>query len=191
MYVCQQNFPRRNYMSGIRAEQMWRGPAVGQVKRKPDILLLTPAIFGGAAAFILGFGFHGRCLTSGYHKFIFFINILAIISSLGVGAYIYELLKYAEDGDKFVGIVPPLLIIVFFYAAVFNLVYSLYPETYRGTIGDTRLSQFFSFLALSAGTITVGETFGVEINNPGAQILNALEGLFALLVFTLIISLAR
>jgi len=156
------------------------------VHYSPNILLLTPAIFGGAAAFILGFGFYGHCLTGGFNKYIFFANIFAIIVSLGVGAYIYEArLNDAKLGD----IIVPALLLIFFFAALFNLTYSLYPESFSGTIGDTPITQFLSFMSISVGAISVGETLNVTPEKASTQILVAIEAVFSLFVLSLIIAI--
>ena len=155
----------------------------------PNPTLITPAIFGGLAAFGLGFGFFGHCLTGGYSKFIFFVNIYAIIATFGVGYYIYQLTHW-EAGDRwFADIILPIIIITLFYATVYNFIYSLYPFTFSGTIGDTRITQFLSFTAKSIGAISVGETFNVTALTTGTQILAAIETLFNFFVITLLISL--
>lgn len=151
----------------------------------PNILLLTPTILGGAALFILSFGFYGHCLTGGYNKYIFFANIYAIIASLGVGAYIYE----ARMDDASLGdIIVPALLLIFFFSVLYNLTYSLYPESFSGTIGDTPLTQYFSFLSISIGAISVGETLNVTPEKASTQILVAIEAVFSLFVLSLIIA---
>jgi len=155
----------------------------------PDLILLTPSIFGGAAAFILGFGFHDHPLAGGYSKFIFFVDVLAYIATIGTGYYIYQLLDHKKDNGRFKDIILPVLIIVLFYASTYNLVYSLYPDSFEGTIGRNRITQFLSFLAMSVGSISVGETFNITIEDTGTQILMAGETLFNLFVITLIVAL--
>lgn len=152
-------------------------------------ILLTPAIFGGLAAFSVGFGYFGHNLTSGYSKVIFFVNIYAIIATFGVGYYIYELV-HRETGDvKYNDIILPVISITLFYAAAYNLIYSLYPSTFTGTIGDTPITQFLSFVAKSIGAISVGETFNVTALTTGTQVLAAIETLFNFFVITLLIAL--
>lgn len=169
------NKPGANHLSG------W-----SSIHYSPNVLLLTPAIFGGAAAFILGFGFYGHSLTGGFNKYIFFANIFAIIVSLGVGAYIYEArLKDAKLSD----IIVPALFLIFFFAALFNLTYSLYPESFSGTIGDTPITQFLSFMSISVGAISVGETLNVTPEKASTQILVAIEAVFSLFVLSLIIAI--
>ncbi|NLI92302.1 MAG: hypothetical protein GX434_08885 [Peptococcaceae bacterium] len=158
-------------------------------EKTPNLLLLTPAIFGTAGMFILGFGFYGHSLTSGYSKFIFFIVIYAIIASLGAGLYIYQLLHLKDVDSRLYDIVQPLLAIAIFFAATFNLVYSLYPSSFSGTIGDTKITQFLSFLALSIGSISVGETFDVSPQTAGVQILLATESFWNLFAISILISL--
>lgn len=160
-------------------------PGWSAVHHSPNVLLLTPAIFGGVAAFILGFGFYGHCLSSGFNKYIFFANILAIIASLGVGFYIYEArMKDASFSD----IIVPAILLIIFFATLYNLTYSLYPETFSGTIGDTPIAQFLSFLSISIGSMSVGETLNVTPEKASVQILIGIEAIFSLFVLSLIIA---
>jgi hypothetical protein len=154
-----------------------------------NIPLLTPAIFGGAAAFALGFFFYGRCRNTGYKKVIFFVDIFSLIATFGVGAFIYRSFKLKEHDGRYYQIVWPVAFIIFFYASVYNVIYSLYPHTLSGTIGKTPMTQFLSFLALSIGSITVGESFGINFEDAGVQILGGTEALFNLYVLSLIVSL--
>ena len=155
----------------------------------PNPILLTPAIFGGLAAFSVGFGYYGYSLTSGYSKFIFFVNIYAIIATFGVGYYIYQLVQRKTGYARFLNIIFPVILIILFYAAVFNLIYSLYPFSFKGTIGDTRITQFLSFLARSIGTISIGESFGISVETAGVQTLTSIEALFNFFVITLLLAL--
>lgn len=150
------------------------------------LLLLTPAIFGSAAAFILGFGFYGRNLTAGYTKYIFFTNIYALITSLGVGTFVYAA---RENKTTVAEVILPASLLMFFYGTVFNLTYSLYPETFSGTIGSTPLSQFLSFLSMGVANVSVGETLDVVPKKPGVQVLLSITGLFSLFVLGIIISM--
>jgi len=155
----------------------------------PNLLLLTPAIFGGFGAFIVGFGYYGHSLTGGYSKFILFVNIYAIIATFGTGYYIYELVQKRTGDARFSDIILPILVIILFYAAIYNLIYSLYPSTFKGTIGDTKITQFLSFLARSVGTISIGESFSISVETSGVQVLTSAEALFNFFVITLLISL--
>ncbi|WP_415535247.1 hypothetical protein [Dehalobacter sp. 4CP] len=160
------------------------------VPSRANPMLLTPAIFGAAAALTVGFGLHGRSFSSGYSKFIFFVNIYAVIASLGAGAYIFETLTLDESKDaKLKDIIFPLITIILFFALLFNLVYTLYPSSFSGTIGKTPVTQLISFLSLSIGSISVGETFNVTPEKSGTQILAAVESFWNLFVLSLLISL--
>ncbi|RJE47578.1 MULTISPECIES: hypothetical protein [unclassified Dehalobacter] len=160
------------------------------VPSRANPMLLTPAIFGAAAALTVGFSLHGRSFSSGYSKFIFFVNIYAVIASLGAGAYIFETLTLDESKDaKLKDIIFPLITIILFFALLFNLVYTLYPSSFSGTIGKTRVTQFISFLSLSIGSISVGETFNVTPEKSGTQIMAAVESFWNLFVLSLLISL--
>lgn len=155
----------------------------------PNQLLLTPAIFGGSAAFILGFSFYGHSLSGNCSKLIFFLNVFSGIVTLGVGAYIYQLLHIEPLDARFKDIFLPLLTLILYYAFTYNLIYSLYPGAFSGVIGKSRLTQFISFLAMSIGSISIGETLNVSPENAGIQILVAIEHLFNLFVITLLISI--
>ncbi|UWG97024.1 hypothetical protein LPY66_19480 [Dehalobacter sp. DCM] len=155
-----------------------------------NIILLTPAILGTAAAWVTSFGFYGRSLSFGYRKFIFFTDIYTILASLGAGAYIFQLLELDESKDaKLKDIILPLVSVILLFALTYNMIYSLYPDTFSGTIGKTPVTQFMSFLSLSIGSISVGETFNVTPEKPGTQILAALESFWNLFVLSLLISL--
>jgi len=157
--------------------------------RRPNLLLLTPAIFGSAAAFIVGFGRFGHSLSCGYDKYIFFITVYVIIASLGTGAYIYEVMSVETGRARLSQIILPLLTVVIMFALLYNLTYTLYPCTYSGTIGDTPITQFLSFLSLSVGLISVGESFNINREKTGSQILGAIESFWNLFVLSLVIAL--
>ncbi len=163
--------------------------AQGDHNSDPNQLLLTPAIFGSAAAFIVGFGRYGHSLSCGYNKYIFFTSVYAIIASIGAGIYIYEVMRYAHNDSKLSKIILPLFTIILFFALLFNMTYTLYPFTFSGTIGDTKITQCLSFLALSIGSISVGETFNVTPEKTGSQILAAIESFWNLFALSLIIAL--
>lgn len=175
----------------INTKQNWSlsgnpNPYALPVAHHPDIIYLTPAIFGSAAGFILGLRFFGHNLTAGYPKFIFFVNIYGLITSLGVGVFIYE---SRVDKTAVTEVLLPALLLMFFFGTVLNLTYSLYPDTFSGTIGNTPITQFISFLSLSIANISAGETLNVVPEKPGVQMLLAIAGLFSLFVFSIIISL--
>ncbi|NLO97452.1 MAG: hypothetical protein GX091_05215 [Peptococcaceae bacterium] len=154
-----------------------------------NVLLLTPAIFGGTAFFILGFVFYGRHLKKGYKKFIFFLNIWALLASLGAAVYIYQLFKARNKSRRFDLIVWPSAMLIFFYGSAYNLLYSLYPCTFGGTIGKTPISQFLSFMTFAIGYISIGDSFSITHEKTGTQVLAAIEALFNLYVLSLIVSL--
>ncbi len=166
-----------------------RNPYGLQNNNPPNKIMLTPAIFGGFAAFSVGFGYFGHSLTTGYSKFIFFVNIYAIIATFGVGYYIYDSVHAETRDARYSDIILPIVTIILFYAAVYNLIYSLYPITFKGTIGDTKITQFLSFIARSIGTISIGESFGISVETAGVQSLTSIEALFNFFVITLLIAL--
>jgi hypothetical protein len=155
----------------------------------PNPLLLVPAVFGGLAAFSLGFGFFGHNLSGGYSKFIFFLDVYAIISTFSVGYLVFHLIHYEAGAIRYTDIIIPIIILTLFYATVYNFIYSLYPGTFSGTIGNTPITQFLSFTAKSIGIISIGESFNVTAEDTGVQILTAIEALFNFFVITLLFSL--
>jgi uncharacterized membrane protein YsdA (DUF1294 family) len=161
-------------------------PTWNTEQRSPDMRLLAPAIFGGTAAFILGFRFFGHCLSSGENKFIFFANIYAFIASLGAGSYIYESRKNQAALSE---VIIPAVLLIFFFGTVYNLTYGLYPGTFSGTIGKTPITQLLSFMSISIGAISVGETLNVIPETAPIQILVATEAIFSLFVLSMIISI--
>lgn len=183
------NMPQGNFQMNTKQDWYMKGtvnpyglPATNQ----PNLIYLTPAFFGSAAGFILGLRFFGHNLTAGYSKYIYFINIYALITSLGVGVFIYE---SRIDKTEVAEVLLPALLLMFFFGTILNLTYSLYPDTFSGTIGGTRITQFLSFLAMGVANISVGETLDVVPKKPGVQILLSITGLFSLFVFSIIISL--
>lgn len=166
-----------------------RNPYGLQNNDPPNKILLTPAIFGGLAAFSVGFGYFGHSLTTGYSKFIFFVNIYAIIATFGTGYYIYQLVHRKTGDARFSDIILPIATIILFYATIYNLIYSLYPITFKGTIGDTKITQLLSFFARSIGTISIGESFSISVETAGVQTLTSIEALFNFFVITLLIAL--
>lgn len=166
-----------------------RNPYGLKAADSPNILYLIPAFFGSSAAFIVGFSFFGHSLTCGYSKVIFFINVYAIIVSIGAGVYVFELLSFRDGDSRFFGLILPLISVILFFALAFNLIYSVFPFTFSGTIGDTPLTQFLSFLSLSIGSISVGETFNISPEKTGTQVLASMESFWNLFILSLLISL--
>jgi hypothetical protein len=157
------------------------------LSKTPNLLLLTPAIFGSAAAFILGFRFFGHDLTTGYKRYIYFLNIYTFLASLGVGLYIYE---SRVDKTSLYAVFFPALLLMFYFGSVFNLTYSLYPDTFAGSIDASNpISQFVVFLALGIANVSVGGTVDVVPKKPGVKILFSITGLFTLFIFSVIVSL--
>lgn len=136
--------------------------------KTPNILLLTPAILGSAAGFILGFRFFGHNLTTGYKRYIYFLNIYTFLTSMGVGSFIY---KSRIDKTSLYEVFFPALLLMFYFGSVFNLTYSLYPDTFSGS------------------NVSVGGTVDVVPKKTGVKILFSITGLFALFIFSVIVSL--
>lgn len=134
-------------------QQNWQSYPVRQNENIPagtgkkNYVILYPAIFGGVAAFVTGFGFYG----CGDHRLsgrtLALVDIYALIAALGTGFYILNLL--GDDDEKIrdfehlkkelLSISLPIFITIFFFGSVFNLVYSLDRQSFEGTIGKKRL----------------------------------------------------
>jgi len=154
---------------------------------QPSLLLLTPAIFGSAAAFILGFRFYGHNLTRGYDRFIYFVDIYSFLATLGVGYFIYE--SRLEKMGLY-DVLLPALLLMFYFGTVFNLTYSLYPESFSGSVDNsTPVTQFLAFLSLGINNISVGGTLDIAPVKAGVKVLFSITGLFTLFIFSVIISL--
>ena len=174
----------------------------------PKIELLTPAIFGGLGAFMVGSLLKRRSVSenftnkvdkeisgqylerysSGFRKLEFFINILSIISLLGCTAYIYEEIKRDGGIRRFTAVLPTVLIIIFLFASEDYLLYTVCPGCYEGVVSDSRVGDFLNFVALSIGAISVGESYGITPKTTGTKLLLAQESLFNLFVLALLIS---
>ncbi|HWQ72422.1 MAG TPA: hypothetical protein VN370_08900, partial [Desulfitobacteriaceae bacterium] len=155
--------------------------------KEPNLIFLTPAIFGSVVGFILGFRFFGHNLTIGYERYIYFLNIYTFIASMGVGFFIYE---SRIDKTSLYEVLLPALLLMFYFGTIFNLTYSLYPDTFSGSIDAfTPISQFVVFLSLGITSISVGGTVDVVPQKPGVKMLFSIAGLFSLFIFSIIISL--
>ncbi len=123
------------------------------------------------------------------------IDIYAVIAALGAGDYILELLeqdgkdRHNELKEVLLSISIPIFTTIFFFSSVFNLIYNLDEECFEGKIGKTKTTQYFSFLALSIGNISVGDSLGISPARTGTQILLAIESIFTLFAISLLISL--
>lgn len=198
----------------IQREKIWdknypyrkQNPSKGT---SPNIVLLTPAIFGGLGAFMVSSllrkrkpsGDSGEKVnedvsgqnleadpTTGFYKLEFFLNILSIIALTGCTAYIYE--GIASDGGirRFASVVPTVVIIIFLFASEDYLLYTVCPTCYEGVVGNSGIGNFMNFVALSIGAISVGESYGITAKTTGAKLLLAQESLFNLFVLALLIS---
>jgi len=90
--------------------------------------------------------------------------------------------------ERFGVLIPAVLLMIAFFASIFDLTYTLYPFTFSGTIGDTPITQFLSFLALSVGYISIGESFNISPERAETQTLAAIVALWNLFVLSLFIS---
>ncbi len=106
---------------------------------------------------------------------------------MGVGFFIYE---SRIDKTSLYEVLLPALLLMFYFGTIFNLTYSLYPDTFSGSIDAfTPISQFVVFLSLGITSISVGGTVDVVPQKPGVKMLFSIAGLFSLFIFSIIISL--
>ena len=176
------SYPEGFLNSAAQATDLY-GIAVG-----PNPLYLLPAVVGIAAGLVVSFSYYGHSLSSGYNKFIFFLNIYAIITSLATGSYVLQALNLNRGKERFGVLIPAVLLMIAFFASIFDLTYTLYPFTFSGTIGDTPITQFLSFLALSVGYISIGESFNISPERAETQTLAAIVAMWNLFVLSLFIS---
>lgn len=87
---------------------------------------------------------------------------------MGVGSFIY---KSRIDKTSLYEVFFPALLLMFYFGSVFNLTYSLYPDTFSGS------------------NVSVGGTVDVVPKKTGVKILFSITGLFALFIFSVIVSL--
>ena len=171
------------FLNSAAMDADFYGIAVG-----PNPIYLLPAVVGIAAGLVVSFGYYGHSLSSGYAKFIFFVNIYAIITSLATGSYVLQVLDSHKGKGRFGILISSVLLMIAFFGSLFNLTYTLYPFTFSGTIGDTPITQFLSFLALSVGYISIGESFNISPERAETQTLAAIVAMWNLFVLSLFIS---
>lgn len=172
------------------------------------LLLLTPAIFGGLGAFMIGSLLRRRKQSKtfenrvdeevsvqslethprGFYKLELFLNVLSIIALLGCTAYLYEKIKGNEGIRRFAAVVPTVVIDIFLFASEDYLLYTIYPGCFAGVVGNSKLGDFLNFVALSIGAISVGYSNGITANTTGTKLLLAQENIFYLFVLALLIS---
>lgn len=173
----------------------------------PNMLLLTPAIFGGLGAFMVSSLLRrrkpsedienrvdgevsGQSLETsrGFYKLELFLNVLSIISLVGCTAYVYQ--GIMEDGGitRFSAVASTVIIIIFLFASEDYLLYTICPECYDGVTGNSAVGDFLNFVVLNIGAISVGESFGLTAKTTGTKLLLAQESLFNLFVLALLIS---
>jgi hypothetical protein len=175
----------------------------------PNIVLLTPAIFGGLGAFMVGFllrrrrpseyfenrvdeevsGQYLETYPRGFYKLEFFLNVLSIIALSSCTAYVYEVIKGYGGMKRFAAIVPTVLIIIFLFASEEFLLHTVCPECFEGVMGNSAVGDYLNFIALSIGAISVGESYGITPKTTGTKVLLAQESLFNLIVIAVLISL--
>ncbi|MDD4347061.1 MAG: hypothetical protein PHZ11_09310 [Desulfitobacteriaceae bacterium] len=212
------SLPKHNLYFGnnptIQREKIWDKNCPNRIQdisggSYPNIVLLTPAIFGGFGAFMVSFLLRRRRLngnfgnrvdeevsgqyletySKGFYKLEFFLNVLSVIALSSCTAYVYKVIK--EDGgmERFVAIVLTVVIIIFLIASEEFLLHTVCPGCFEGVICNSAVGDFLNFVALSIGAISVGESYGITPKTTGTKILLAQEGLFNLFVLALLISL--
>ena len=174
----------------------------------PNIVLLTPAIFGGLGAFMVSFllsrrrrsenfenrvdeeasGLYLETHSRGFYKLELFLNILSIIALAGCTAYVYEGIKGDGGIRRFTTVVLTVVIIIFLFASEHYLIYTVCPGCYEGVTGNSAVGDFLNLLVLSIGAISVGESYGMTAKTTGTKLLLAQESLFNLFVLALLIS---
>ncbi|EGW37301.1 hypothetical protein [Desulfosporosinus sp. OT] len=170
-----------------------------------NIMLLTPAIFGGLGAFMVSFllrrrmprenrvdeevsGQYLETHPRGFYKLELFLNVLSIIALAGCTAYVYEEIKGDGGIRRFAAVVPTVIIIIFLFASEHFLLYTVCPGCYEGVAGNSAVGDFLNLVALSVGAISVGESYGITAKTTGTKVLLAQESLFNLFVLALLIS---
>lgn len=174
----------------------------------PNIVLLTPAIFGGLGVFMVSFllrrhrpsedfknrvdeevsGQYLETYSRGFYKLEFFLNVLSIIALSSCTAYIYEVIKGGGGIRRFAAVVPTVLIIIFLFASEEFLLHTVCPRCFEGVAGNSAVGDFLNFIALSIGAISVGESYGITAKTTGTKVLLAQESLFYLVVLALLVS---
>lgn len=161
-----------------------------------NMLLLTPAIFGGLGAFMVSSLLRQRKprenyknkvneevsvqtleTSRGFYKLELFLNILSIIALAGCTAYVYEEIKGDGGIRRFAAVVPTVVIIIFLFASEHYLLYTVCPGCYEGVAGNSAIGDFLNLAALSAGAISVGESYGITAKTTGGKVLLAEESL--------------
>ena len=173
-----------------------------------NIVLLTPAIFGGLGAFMVSSllrrrrpsenfensvdeevsGQYLETHPRGFYKLELFLNILSIIALSGCTAYVSEEIKGDGGISRFAAVVPTVVIIIFLFASEHYLLPTVCPGCYEGVTGNSAVGDFMNFMSLSIGAISVGESYGITAKTTGTKVLLAQESLFNLFVLALLIS---
>lgn len=174
----------------------------------PNLVLLTPAIFGGLGAFTVSFllrrrrpseNFENRVDEEvsrqylethprGVYKLELFLNVLSIIALIGCTAYVREEIKGKGGMKRFGAVVPTVVIIIFLFASEEFLLHTVCPGCFEGLASNSAIGDFLNFIVLSTGAISVGESYGITAKTTGTKLLLAQESLFSLLVLALLIS---
>lgn len=173
----------------------------------PNIILISPAIFGGLGFFLVAslIGPKEHCSipgffnsdhleinlkpeSRGFYKLEFFINAFSIIALLGTSVYIYQAVKHKSDLDRFVSVVLAISILIFFYASEEYFLYFICPQCFDGVAGKSRIGVFLNFFTLSSGAFSVGESYGITPLTTGTKVLLSQESIFNLFIITLLIT---
>lgn len=155
--------------------------------------LLSPAFFGAFGALFLSLfsdcaQIKQRC---GETLFKLIIASYAIGVSVTASLAVREVfLKSKHPHDHLINHIGGVLVaVIIFFAAAYLLLYSYFPSSFKGDIGDHFAAQFFSFIYLSITTIATGNLGDIMPGNLTARALIATEIAFYLFTMATAIQL--
>ncbi len=151
-------------------------------------LLLGPALVGtGISLVIAG---DGREVESDAKGVLLAINLYSVFAAAALGAYI--LLEIVDHDSKPAdGLIPIGLsfnLCILYFASVYDLIYTLFPQTFEGKIGEDPVEKFFSFLYFSILTFATAGAGDIVPLTIGSRMLVSIEILFFIFIATLGIS---
>ncbi|GAB6172614.1 hypothetical protein JCM15765_20920 [Paradesulfitobacterium aromaticivorans] len=151
-------------------------------------LLLGPVLLGtGISLVIAG---DGREVEADAKGVMLAINLYSVFAAAALGAYI--LLEIVDHDSKPTdGLIPIGLafnLCMLYFASVYDMVYTLFPQSFTGKIGETSLEKFFSFVYFSIMTFATAGSGDIVPETIGTRMLVSMEVLFFIFIATLGVS---
>lgn len=156
--------------------------------------VLTPAFVGIGLSLLISLGPKSQKLdkTSGWQAFTMLaVNAFTAVASIGVALYIF--IELTDNGEDLVRTLVPIgiavITLITLFGSVFTMVYRLFPDSFKGEVGDDFLTQFLSFIYLSVTTFATASVGDIMPATIGTRMLISTEVLFFIFIFTMGIAL--